>query len=441
MPPPSIPIDRRKKAVNGTATTPEKTRTVVPNGAPPLDRSAERRKNQSKMMAEETLHEQDEDEDMDVDGEGDWAQDGEDDFEDDGEITLAARAVRDLRAEVRSCRHVSHTATDVIFALQITSALFTHVTFSHFDNESAIAPTLSASQRPSSLSRSLLNGRLSGTASTFRPAGTHGAFSSRSMLVDLPASPSHSATPVPTFHALTNLRFPPGTESAVVAEHESLCRELFTLLGRRAPNPNGAAAADTSSALDTYLFVGALAHCLELLARLFEKTGIIGPLISILSLISTLVMLFAPFAEYYLGGAMMAQAADHSGSAPPPSKLMALLARIVKRYGRPIPPAEADSSTGKGRAKERSRRTRGVVMRSAKHLANGKNAAAAELDDAVPLEQGKRVALLARVVELLEGLAWRADQVTEEQSVIVYEQEEMLWLTPTCLQIRTVTLR
>lgn len=214
-----------------------------------------------------------------------------------------------------------------------------------------------------------------------------------------------------TFHALTNLRFPPGVPAEIVSDHETLCSGLFVLLGRKPE----AMHADASSTLETYLFIGSLAHSLEEMIRLLDKASMISPLIAAIGLVSTLILLYPPFAEYYLGGAMMASAASHAANGPPSSKLMTLLARIVRRYGRPAPVETLDSRAG-AKIRAKPRRSRAARPSRTTQLTKTKDSrSTSELDEPVPVEQGKRVALLIKVIDTLEGLAWRADQVTEEQ--------------------------
>ncbi|KAI5474747.1 hypothetical protein MNV49_002525 [Pseudohyphozyma bogoriensis] len=260
---------------------------------------------------------------------------------------------------------------------EILSALFNHTTFTQFDTESAIITP--ASQRQSAFTRS-------SSAGTFRPsAATANPTAATTAAADPLPTPTASASPTPTFHSLTNLRLPPGTPPAVIAEYEEVCKELFMTLGRKRGEDMGE---DEGVVLARGVGLG-----LENLARILESIGVIGPLIALLSLIAHLVLLFPPFTSLYL--------MDYEGPRQVHSKLIPLLGSIATRFGRPAPTSRSsEKSATKGIARERSRKVRGVTFRA-------DPVKEAEKDARVEVGEEKRVALLFGVVAVLEGLAWR----------------------------------
>ena len=78
-------------------------------------------------------------------------------------------------------------------------------------------------------------------------------------------------------------------------EYEEVCRLLFVTLGRR-----GGRTSEEGDEEDGFDLVKGIGTGLERMARLLEKAGVIGPLISLLSLISYLVLLFPFFSLYFL---------------------------------------------------------------------------------------------------------------------------------------------
>lgn len=232
---------------------------------------------------------------------------------------------------------------------------------------------------------------------------------------------------MPTFHALTNLRFPSSTLPAISAAYEELCREVFGVLGRK-----GESDLHQHDEAATQAFVNALAHCLEGMAIQLDRAALVGPLIQLLALVSNLVLLFPSFSLYFLNdSAATSLLSSTAPQAPHTSKFIPLLARLLKRFGRPPSPAKvaADLAStpggaslslnggGKGKAKERSRRVRGVIMRP-QQVMNGAGAGGKAKDgeeDRIELDAVKRERLVGRILDCLEGLAWRGGESMEEQ--------------------------
>lgn len=209
-----------------------------------------------------------------------------------------------------------------------------------------------------------------------------------------------------------SLRLPPGTPLATVTEYEDVCRDLSSTLGQRPSLVNPAngnlfgVVADTTSHL-----ARGVGTSLESLARILDTAGVVGPLISLLSLLSSLILLFPPFALHFLNVPLSpAQILPPQGKHK--SKLLALLARVVKRFGRPAPVVRAGEKSGRGgKARERTRRVRGVAAKPAGSVDKAGD------DERVELESAKRIALLSAVVEVLEGLSWRMTERAKDRLV------------------------
>ncbi|ORY77576.1 hypothetical protein BCR35DRAFT_325508 [Leucosporidium creatinivorum] len=316
---------------------------------------------------------------------------------------------------------------------EIISSIFTHTTYIHHDTESSTSFPPSHSSRTlgsTSSSRLLTHSTFSSTRYTH----PHSHANSSTGRLALPESPSSTPSgPIPTFHALTNLRFPPHTPANITANYEELCRELFGILGRSSTSLGvGGGAGEEEAALQQH-FLNPLAHTLESLATQLERAGIIGPLIQLLALIAQLILLFPGFTAYFLN-------ASHTPTLNTPSKFLPLLSRLLRRFGRPPSPSSSRSSElastpggaslpsflGKGKAKERSRRVRGVVMRPQQIMGGvkGKGAEGGYGEERVELEGLKRERLVGRVLECLEGLAWRGGVGVEEQFVLFLEAKD-----------------
>lgn len=231
--------------------------------------------------------------------------------------------------------------------------------------------------------------------------------SSASGPLNLPAPLSAPTLgPLPTFHSLTNFRFPPGTPHEIEVQYEEVCREFFMTLGKRAGR-SGPAEDDK----DEFELARGIGMALEKMARILVSAGVMGPLISLFSLLSYLILLFPPFALCFLNHPRsLRYRADNQGLGSP-SKLLPLLGSIITRFGRPSPVVKALDSSNRGKARERSRRMRGIVE---------KPVAVFGADERVDIDLGKRTALLLKVLDILEGLAWRIDESREEQCVCLF---------------------
>lgn len=95
--------------------------------------------------------------------------------------------------------------------------------------------------------------------------------------------------------------------------------------------------------------------------------------------------------------------------------MLSLLGRVIKRFGRPAPVVRIADKNVKGKARERSRRVRGVMTKP-------QVAAVKTVDDRVELEVPKRNALLFAALEVLEGLVWRASAANEEKCVKLFQR-------------------
>ncbi|KAL8279916.1 hypothetical protein RQP46_007766 [Phenoliferia psychrophenolica] len=283
----------------------------------------------------------------------------------------------------------------------VVAALFCHRTFVHFEPDSVNLPP-STSQRSSTFSLSF--------ARTGGSTARLGSLAQSSGRLDLPPAPTVPQAAVPTFHSLMSLRLPVGTPLATVTEYEDVCRDLSATLGQR-PSLVNASANLFSIEIDTTSHLArGVGSSLEALARILDEAGVIGPLISLLSLLSSLILHFPPFALHFLNVPLSpAQILPPQGKRK--SNLLALLARVVKRFGRPAPVARVGEKAARGgRTRERPRRVRAVGN---KPLGAVEKAS----EERIELEPAKRIALLSAVVEVLEGLAWRMTERAKESFV------------------------
>lgn len=298
--------------------------------------------------------------------EEEWGIEEETRVDDEEEREEDEREERDWRGEVSAFWCAKVRGADGVTS-QTLSALFSHTTFAPFDTTSSATSTPPSQRSTFSLSRA--SPRLSHSHS----------------LHALPAPPPPTTTtsePIPTFHFLTNLRLPAITSPALAQEYEDTCRDLFSLIGKRQGDHDG------------YTLAARIGEGLESLLRVLESASIVGPLIALLSLASSLILRFPAFSAYFLN--------ERQGAA---SEWMNVLARVVRRFGRPVAVLRSVGEK-KGRARERSRRVRGVVQRVREVEVKD--------DERVDLELGKRSALLLACVEVLEGLAWRMSERVEE---------------------------
>lgn len=261
-----------------------------------------------------------------------------------------------------------------------------------------------STQRPTaSLSRSINTTRANAHStfnhftSTFTP--------NQSNLVSTPTSAPIDTSPIPTFHYLTNFRFPSNTPHSIVADYEDVCRDIFTLIGKRKNTVSydkSFEGRELEEREEMYEFIRGLGIGLEGMIHLLEQAGTIGPLIPLLSLISTLVLLFPSFALYFLNDSRTISFSTSE------SKLLPLLARIIRRFGKPSIPvrlgedvaSSSNSMNDRGKFKERSRKLRLAAIRA--------NAAVPKVDhERVDVEPVKRDSLVKITIEVLETLAWR----------------------------------
>lgn len=269
------------------------------------------------------------------------------------------------------------------------SALLKHTTFAHFDTESSINPTPSSSRSFTATSRTA-------TARTTATAQPTNGTTARLAAQAPPPTPVHTV-PAPTFYILSNLRFPHGTDPVVVAEYEEICSQLFLALGKQTRDDEGED--------QGYEFAEMIGIRLEGMARVLEGAGLIGPLISLLSLISYLVFLFPAFSLVFLN---RSYSLHHQHRSQTTSELLPLLGQIVTRYGRPSPIVRVVDNSNRGKARERSRRIRGIVKRMPAEVVK-------ELDGRIELDSVKREVLMSATLDILEGIAWRVDEAGEER--------------------------
>ncbi|GAA6057997.1 hypothetical protein JCM3770_006637, partial [Rhodotorula araucariae] len=253
---------------------------------------------------------------------------------------------------------------------ELLAAVFTHTILTPLDVEPAVLPHIAYSlphHHRSTIPAATLGNASNARLSTARYGAAASTFAARSTAAaPAPTRPTRSG-PVPTFHALMNLHFPPSTPPALVAEYESITRELFTLLGRRL-DPHGLAPAAHLSLLPTYLALSAspdeletvllavgLARALAALLAVLEAATLAGPMTALLRLMAHLAFLFPPFAH-----ACTAATADRPGAGAGSDAgvgvgvgvrsdggaepLLVLLARILARFARPEPPQRDPSA-------------------------------------------------------------------------------------------------
>ncbi|KAK4701742.1 hypothetical protein P7C70_g4487, partial [Phenoliferia sp. Uapishka_3] len=352
-------------------------------------------KGKGKMLVEETVEEESE-ESMVVDSKGvsGWSGKGAGSGADDSRVGEdTEESVEEEDEWMGLMRDRKSDAGSVV------AALFSHRTFVHFEVGS-INVTPSTSQRASATSLSFARSN-----STAR----YGSAQSTGRL-EIPAVNPPPQTPIPTLHSLISLRLPLGTPLATVTEYEDVCRDLSSTLGQRpsAFHSNNTNLFGVHSDSISHLTRG-VGSSLESLARILEEAGVIGPLISLLSLLSSLILLFPSFALHFLNVPISA-----AQILPPQGKrqlkLLALLARVVRRFGRPTTVVRTGEKAGRGgRPPQRTRRIRGGVG------TRPVSAIDKESEERVELEPGKRIPLLSAVVEVLEGLAWRMNERAKER--------------------------
>lgn len=311
---------------------------------------------------------------------------------------------------------------------EILAALFSHTTFNTVDTSSvlpvtALPPTQVRATAFSSLtapqSRSYAYSTSTFTArSTHQPTSTRSSSSmsrqnshnsSTSHSLPVTAESSTSTGPLPTFHSLMNLRFPPHSSSEHVTSYETATRNLFTLLGRRMdprlpllsqtslPYPSIADLDPTTSA---HHLCSNLSHSFQVLLTILDEAGLIGPITALLSLINHLLYLFPTFARSILENSI---SDDDEVSTSQSRGMLSIVARMITRYGK-IPSPSSLSSTPMEKRPFQNRRSR-QAARNASSRAKKKNAGE---EDRVFIEDSeKRESLLKELSAVVEGLAWR----------------------------------
>ncbi|GAA5895745.1 hypothetical protein JCM8208_005075 [Rhodotorula glutinis] len=345
---------------------------------------------------------------------------------------------------------------------ELLAAVFSHTTLAPLDVEPAVVPP---SAHPHAHAHSMRRATATGATATatatsssrFGTAARSTASTYGGRFPSLHAPPSSTSPapsgPVPTFHALMNLRFPSTTPPPLVAEYEALTRELFTLLGRRLDqhgHPSSSQAHSTVSTsaaqfallpphlalstrpedLETALLASDLTRALAKLLGVLERATLVGPMTALLRLLSHLVFLFPHVAHSCCAAdtaaaAPSAAAAAVSVSDTKGEPLVKLLARIVARYGRPemATKEHAGGSSAAAAALLARGGGGGVMLRSRKariarpssmgsgagKRRGGRDGAEGdkEGEERVPLEAGKRARLVEGVLGVLEGVAWR----------------------------------
>lgn len=245
-----------------------------------------------------------------------------------------------------------------------------HTTFEHFDVESSTQTA--SSQRISTATAKASTSRLSNSSTSTATFTTR--IEPNPVVVDL--------SPIPTFYSLTNLRFSPATPIKLVQEYSEICRELFITLGKRAEMEE----------MNGTEFCSEIGFHLEGMVEVLLDAGLIGPLISLLSLLSSLVLLFPGFQEAFVHSDSISLNSVAS------SKLLSLLGRIITIFGRPTPLAK--TTRPKERKKSRTSRPTNQEVKVVD-------------EERVELEAGKRDAIVSAAVDILTGLAWRVDEAGE----------------------------
>ncbi|BGP00653.1 Proteophosphoglycan ppg4 [Rhodotorula toruloides ATCC 204091] len=345
---------------------------------------------------------------------------------------------------------------------ELVSAVFTHTSLAPIDTEPAVvlAKPGNAAARPATYAATHAStARATASARNAHSSTFSGRTSTGAAAAAQQASASQPSGPYPTFHALMNLRFPSSTPPALVAEYDSITRDLFTLLGRRldphsSPFPSSSSSS-TSPVLPPSLSLGraysldgahptleplvlayGLASHFASLLQVLEAGTLSGPMTALLKLMAHLAFLFPTFALACCAvtttptvrtNHTATQQVQHSHV---PVPLLVLLGRIIARYGRPeLPSRDSLLPRGSGPAGS-TLTTRPAAIRSRKaRVARTSSAAAAakadeDAQERVQLEKGKRGALLEAVLGVLEGVAWRCLAVRKGEEVELGVGEE-----------------
>ncbi|BGP26956.1 proteophosphoglycan ppg4 [Rhodotorula toruloides] len=338
---------------------------------------------------------------------------------------------------------------------ELVAAVFTHTSLSPIDTEPAVvlAKPGTAAARPATYA-AMHASTIRGTA-TARSAHSSalGGRASSSAVAAQQASASQPAGSYPTFHALMNLRFPSSTPPALVAEYESVTRDLFTVLGRRLDphsslypsyfsssmspvlppslSPGRAYSLDGSHpSLEPLVLAYGLASHFASLLQLLDAATLPSPMTALLKLMAHLAFLFPTFALACCAvtTASPLSSAGHAATQqqqPKPAlvSLLVLLGRIIARYGRPELPSRDSLLTRNSGPAGATLTTRHAALRSRKaRVARTSSASAAAKTDEnaqerVHLEKGKRGALLEALLGVLEGVAWSCLAMRKSEEV------------------------
>ncbi|GAA5946190.1 hypothetical protein JCM3765_000148 [Sporobolomyces pararoseus] len=315
---------------------------------------------------------------------------------------------------------------------EILAAVFSHTTFNTVDTSSVLpitvplptqlrATAFSSLTAPNSRSYAYSTSTLT-ARSTHQPTSTRSSTSmsrqnshnsSTSYSLPLTAETAVSTGPLPTFHSLMNLRFPPHSSPEHVTSYETATRNLFTLLGRRMdprlpllsqtslPYPSIADLDPTTSA---YHLCSNLSHSFQVLLIILDEAGLIGPITALLSLINHLVYLFPSFAKSILENSI---SDDDEVSTSQSRGLLSIVAKMITRYGKIPSPSSVSSSQSLSAMDKRpfqNRRSK-QAARNASSRAKKKNAG--EEDRVIIEDSEKRESLLKELAAIFEGLAWR----------------------------------
>lgn len=343
---------------------------------------------------------------------------------------------------------------------ELVAAVFTHTSLAPIDTEPAVAlakPGNVAARSATHAATHASTARATASARSGHPSTFGGRASTATAAAAQQTPASQTTGPYPTFHALMNMRFPTSTPPALVAEYESVTRDLFTLLGRRLdphspPFPSSSIQSPvlppsltlgrpysldgSQPSIEPLLLAFGLASHFASLLQVLEAATLSGPMTALLKLMSHLAFLFPPFALACCAvtttpsvRANGPAATQHQHSLAPVS-LLVLLGRIIARYGRPELPSRDSLLPRNSGPPGATLTTRPAAIRSRKaRVARTSSASAAakadeDAQERVQLEKGKRGGLLDAVLGVLEGIAWRCLAVRKGEEVELGVGEE-----------------
>lgn len=347
----------------------------------------------------------------------------EEEAEEDGPDWDWVEEERDWRGEILGALF-SHTTFD---SLDTSSSLPTPVPTTHLRSTAFFGATAPHS-RSHAFSASTLTARLThqptSTRSSTSMSRQNSHNSSTSFLAAVQPEPSPSPGPVSTFHALTNLRFPPNSSPEHVASYESATRNLFTLLGRRLdprllvlpqPSLQYPTQAEFDAPSSTSQLCSNLSHSFLVLLSVLNDAGLVGAMTALLSLINHLVYLFPVFATSILENSTTA---DDEASTASRGGMLALVAKMISRYGKPSNPSTLQASNAPEKLQgRRFRQATRISASRAKRKANR-----VEEDRVIIEDDKKRDSLVKELTAVVEGLAW--SYTTEENKISRAAEEQ-----------------